>query len=362
MRRLSGLGLLVGCTVGTGSWTPMSDVGAPVARTRPVTVWTGEEVFVWGGWIPFDGPGCLDRDPTRTGALYDPSTDAWRPVSEAGGPETLEGAAAYWTGSEVLIWLDDDTRSEPPTIARYDVGLDAWTSAVSPPGMLEPELHYHHAWTGEEMVVWGNGLRSAAYAPSTDTWRSIATFGTGVDGDIAAVGSSGSEVFVWISPDRDDDGQVIAEAVGGRYDLASDSWSPIATEGAPNTQVFVDVKPATYWTGDDLLIVSPDGSNVSHYDPEADLWSASSGGPGRDEHPSTTWMEGRIAFWGSRPGAAAYDPATREWSRMTRQDRPSKRQYPALQWTGDELVVWGGGTAAFCVESDVEGGAVWRPD
>ncbi len=66
-------------------------------------MWTGAELFVWGGNVG-DGMGGL-KYPRDNGAFYNPSTDKWRSV--AASPKNFSGrqnALAVWTGSEVFVF------------------------------------------------------------------------------------------------------------------------------------------------------------------------------------------------------------------------------------------------------------------
>ena len=56
-------------------WEPVSTVGAPSARAKHVSVWTGTHLFVWGGSTAA-GAGSN----VRTGGLYDPATSTWTPT------------------------------------------------------------------------------------------------------------------------------------------------------------------------------------------------------------------------------------------------------------------------------------------
>ena len=68
----------------------------PVMRARAVSVWTGSELFFWGGDTDFGGTH------HNTGFAYDPATETWQRLTD--GPLTgRSSAAAVWTGDEVLV-------------------------------------------------------------------------------------------------------------------------------------------------------------------------------------------------------------------------------------------------------------------
>jgi len=39
-----------------------------------------------------------------SGAAYDPATDQWRSLSNAGGPVIRRQTAAIWTGAEIMVF------------------------------------------------------------------------------------------------------------------------------------------------------------------------------------------------------------------------------------------------------------------
>ena len=66
-------------------------------------VWTGKEVIIWGG-SRLRGDS-LRSYYVRTGAAYNPKTDAWRRVPAAPIPGG-GGYSAIWTGNEMILWGD----------------------------------------------------------------------------------------------------------------------------------------------------------------------------------------------------------------------------------------------------------------
>lgn len=78
-------------------WSVGSAVGQPGAPCNKAALWTGRELFVWGGHY-----GAADYD--RVGGLYNPATDTWRPTPLEGAPSRRGSVAAVWTGTDVIIW------------------------------------------------------------------------------------------------------------------------------------------------------------------------------------------------------------------------------------------------------------------
>ena len=59
-------------------------------------------MVVWGGEYGA-GPSYLSD-----GGIYDPITDTWIKITDAGMPSSREYASAVWTGNELLIWGGGD--------------------------------------------------------------------------------------------------------------------------------------------------------------------------------------------------------------------------------------------------------------
>ncbi len=83
----------------TDTWRPTAIEGAPAPRWLHAAVWTGREMIIWGGRANFDG---FNND--NDGALYNPETDTWRPMSPQGAPSPRSQCAAVWTGREMIVW------------------------------------------------------------------------------------------------------------------------------------------------------------------------------------------------------------------------------------------------------------------
>ena len=128
----------------TDSWTPTSQIGAPVGRSNHTAVWTGTLMVVWGGF-----PGTF----TSSGGRYDPVTDTWTPTSLTNAPSRRSDHAAVWTGSLMVIWGGDGL-SDLQIGGRYDPATDTWTptSKTNAPEIRERPTS---VWAGSFMVVWG---------------------------------------------------------------------------------------------------------------------------------------------------------------------------------------------------------------
>jgi hypothetical protein len=154
------------------AYDPITDVWrqlppAPIAPKAPLSVWTGEEMIVWGTSVRFPSA-------PMDGAAYDPDADSWRRIAEA--PIRLTDATAVWTGEEMIVFgaaLDGNNRAETATDigAAYEPATDSWRRISD--SELSPQAATA-AWPGGEMIAWDYDHATAAYDPSTDAWRRLA--------------------------------------------------------------------------------------------------------------------------------------------------------------------------------------------
>jgi len=188
------------------------------ARSLAGATWTGKEVFVWGGWsLGAAGAGSTGWG---DGALFDPATGKWRVLPPA-PLSTRMPVAVVWTGTEVLVWGSDDrpAASEHREGAAYDPKLGTWRLLPHAPiGLNEA----HGLWTGQELVVFGALLdgnnwsdtryaQGIAYDPEANSWRRLPEYP--LSPQASTVAWTGKEVIAW---DYD--------MKGGAYDPARDSW------------------------------------------------------------------------------------------------------------------------------------------
>ena len=283
---------------GTDTWSPMSAAGAPEGRTLASVVWTGTRMIVWGGYG--------NAGPLATGGLYDPVTDTWSALTTNGAPSPRYRHVAVWTGSVMLVWGGTGT-SLTPTGARYDPATDSWSpiSAVGAPMVLTEAVG---VWTGNLLVVWGG----------------------------------------WSSPGTPD------VPYGGRYDPATDTWSPMSTLNEPGHRG----APTIVWTGQEVIVWG--GTNIGHsemtntggrYNPLTNTWTGIPGGPEARAGHSAVWTGSRMVVWGGRAGnpslaylnsGGIYDPSNGSWISTGALAAPAGRSEHAAVWTGSRMIVFGG--------------------
>ena len=176
------------------------------------------------GHVDFRRAGCGGN--LADGGIYDPSTDAWSPMSTAGAPSPRYNHVAVWTGSKMigLGWVDvadpkRSTRAEFSTPARTPDGDCDGGCAGAACGAATA------VWTGARMVVWGGADNNNAYVNTGAATTRIRTSGNRrppVNAPTARAGHvgvwSGSKTIVWGGFGTG--GKV---NTGGLYDPAADS-------------------------------------------------------------------------------------------------------------------------------------------
>ena len=332
-------------------WERIPD--APPIESEPVdSVWTGEELVVWGS-----APGSEGRPPVvRDGGLaYNPTTESWRklppaPVRMVANQERAQ--TAVWTGTELVVYGND--RQDRPAFASYDPSSDEWSAPIRTP--FSKQVVGPLVWTGSEVVLWG-GLDHAdvgvpavgtAYSPDTGTWRQLSKsplaprqWHTGV--------WTGDEILYWggthfVTGDFRD---------GAAYDPARDTWRMLPDDASVAGRYW---HQAT-WTGSEMVVFGGlegpfESSSALIYAPDTERWRVSPS-PLKGRHWfGMAWTGSRVAVWGGYAfddatpqdqfaDGALYDPSSDRWEPLP-QTPLEDRCHLQMAWTGSRLLVWGG--------------------
>lgn len=321
----------------TDTWTPTSIPG-PVGRSHHTIVWTGNTMIVWGG--EYDSLRYLGD-----GSAYDPLLDEWQPLPAANAPEPRAWHAAVWDGESMLVWggLRDGGSCEPMAGGRYDPITETWrpiSNAGAPSTCIQTAV-----WTRREMVIW-SGNQGGRYDPLADRWMPVATAGAPSNrlGFIAVW--TGQVMVIW--------GGVSGSTyppVGGRYDPVTDTWSPT------NASVFIAGRrdPGVAWTGTEMIVWGGyDGAPLAsggRYNPISDTWTGTAlqNAPSARTRPTVTWTgEQAVVLGGNAVSSCCpasgglYDPSTNAWLPTSTTNAPPGRDYHTAAWSGSYVIVWGG--------------------
>jgi N-acetylneuraminic acid mutarotase len=335
-------------------WRALSTTDAPSARTLHTAVWTGSKLIVWGGKL--EGVGNV----SDTGALYDPATDSWSPVSSVDAPSPRHSHSSVWTGSHMLVWGGFGASDYETTGARYDPDSDSWSAMTATNAPSGRTLH-RTVWTGSEMVIWGglNGVTALAsgarYDPSANQWQPISSVGATSARLLHQMVWSDSQVIVWGGTNTFD-----WLSTGGYYDPSNDSWTG-ATSGSG---LQIRQSATNVWTGEEMVIWGGwDGGNYlsdgAALDPDAAAggsWTplSTSGAPSERARQFSLWTGELVVIWGGcagqvcdvlRDDGATWDPSAGDgglWQHIPSSANLSERIEHQGAWTGEELIIWGG--------------------
>jgi N-acetylneuraminic acid mutarotase len=336
------------------TWSSLSLVNAPAARSRHKAVWTGSRLIVWGG---FNGR----QKYFASGGRYNPATDSWQAMKLEGAPSGRFDHAAVWSGTHMIVWGGFNGAGDPlATGGRYNPAANSWTATSTGPGVPPASTDTASVWTGTELIVWGGSIccgndevlaTGGRYNPATDTWVPTSP------GPFAprprtrqASAWTGAELIVW----GGSEGVFLEVNTGGRYDPATDTWSATSLHGAPTPRL----DTTAVWTGSEVVVWGgyEDGFTAvntgGRYQPADDAWQPTSVGAdvpaGRASH-AAVWSGSEVIVWGGSDGnggrynsGGRYDPVSDSWRPTSPAGAPSARPVDQPVWTGSEMIVWGG--------------------
>lgn len=339
-------------TLVAGRWVLLPP--APIApRGGAAALWTGNEMFVWGG-----------STATRTyanGAVLDPKTRTWRMLP----PSPLKArttSASVVAGTSVFIWGGSESNGRSTTLygdgALYDLGSRTWKHL--PPSPLAPRTNASAFWTGSDVVVFGGwvgrgarehrSLMGAVYDPESNHWSLLPPLPTPA-ATVAAVDPGwtghGLDVLVLSHP-------------SGATRLESETWTPGQTTWqalptSPSETFSLSRNPV--WAGSSVYFVGshtcetwPWGKGA----PSCVLSSArqaSAVDPERASARSTSVTRriglGGLSAWTGRSlvdvgghVGVALDVSTGHWLSLPRAPLQELTSGVAI-WTGNGVLVWG---------------------
>lgn len=314
-------------------WTAMNTSNSK-GRYLHSAVLYDKKMLVWGGFM-LNGDGSTYWQ--NTGSIYDLSQDRWMPIEPASQKiiefhvdvdpvQTLTLA-----GNKAFIWGGIDDRDN--TIGYiYDFGSGtlktvntnnaprrlAAHSAVYVNGetAFEDPDHPGNKLAGEGVIIWGGVMGAGAgdrnpvgegsyYHFATKSWHRIQDSGAPTPRSGHKAIWTGSEMFVYSgSPTGRNKRDSLLHASAGLYNLKTNSWdsftSQIGVERTGHTMV---------WSGSEALI-----------------------------------MGGKSRYLGSYySDVIAFNPETKSWRSISGKKAPAARWQHSAVWTGEAMVIFGGG-------------------
>ncbi|CAN5520558.1 hypothetical protein BH20VER1_BH20VER1_16580 [soil metagenome] len=253
------------------SWQPTSTVNAAQKRYWFSTVWTGQEMIVWGGCdAQTCGPGGnADPNGLNNGARYNPQTDTWQQLNVAGAPIGRWFQAAVWAGPEMIVWGGERGDGPQNSGGRYNPVSDSWTPTTLT-NAPTARNHAYAVWTGSRMIVWGgdNSLLGVElndgglYNPQNDSWSATSMTNAPSPRIGHTLVWTGQEMIVWGGVFGPNNQQ--ATSTGGRYNPQTNSWRTMSTLEAPTPR---GVHSAV-WTGSEMIVFG--GESCARCEPVLD--------------------------------------------------------------------------------------------
>jgi hypothetical protein len=277
-------------------------------------------------------------------------------MSTEGAPEARGGHVAFWTGAEMVVWggFRDGVVADDSIVfadgGRYRPDEDRW-APMSTAGAPSVRAGFSATWAGTKLFVWGGEVPAggegeevrpafgdgALYDPLTDTWSPIAAEGAPDARFLAHAVWTGHEVLVWGGVVTNADFDTVPQTSGAAYDVDREVWRPMSSDGAP---VVDRPWPAAAWTGHELLVFdfldSPQRGG-GRYDPAADAWSPINPAGAPEQPPcGVVWTGTQVIAVHRDSGLSTYDPTTDEW-----QNTPTAESLCGVPvWADDRILSW----------------------
>lgn len=362
-----------------GHWTTLPPAPIP-ARANALGIWTGSQVIVWGG-----ARGAQGDQLRSDGAAYTPATRTWM-VLPAAPIDGRTGMVSVWTGHELFVWGGNDNAAQSSSFASdgavYSPSDQQWRKL--PPTPLTATQYPQAAFVDGLVIVVAitvpppprsfppgavaaAKISIAAYDPTKNAWTLLPALPS-INGHhvtyVTAAANQG-QLFVWQHWESSDGGVGIDRA---SYNPNTPGWSQDHAEASPPRNV--PVTDAGHAGIDEAI---PAGPNFLV--PAAPLWCGGCPGPPPDLNPhgwlystaDNTWTAipgepagsewvwtgaSLLSVFGSGSGGgtqgvtprgalAAWDPATNRWSRLPDPSFAAQPGDAVAVWAGDQLIEWG---------------------
>jgi len=155
-------------------------------------------------------------------------------------------------------------------------------------------------------------------------------------------------------------------STGGRYNPATDTWTPTSNTNAPQGRI----GHTAVWTGTEMIIFggTPRYGSVilntgGRYNPATDTWTPTSttDAPPMSWH-TAVWTGTEMIAWGGSSGGR-YNPITDTWTPVSNRMAPAGHWGYTAVWTGSEMIVWGGNSGSGIYDfQHFNTGGIYNPD
>lgn len=341
----------------TNQWIDVADDGAPQARWRHTAVWDGDGMIVWGG-NPCLGEDEACTQATSDGARYNPGQDGWTSMKGATySPIERIEHASLWTGEQLQVWGGVRASNASTDGGIFTPATATWSN---PDCENVGSRRLHTAvWTGTQALIWGGrsavntvsmASGGARYSPLTGTCDSISSEGVTRRYSHTAVWL-GEEMIVWGG--RSTEGADYPPG-GMRYRPGIDSWLLMSSGSGPSPRyghvaIAAGNNEMLVWGGLNGATFLGDGYR---YRLSTNSWVGELSGalvPEPRAFHSAIWADDKMIVWGGlmsglvpADDGGAYSPSKGQWSYITKDSAPTPRFGHTAVWTGRDMLVWGG--------------------
>jgi Galactose oxidase, central domain len=366
-------------------WSTLPAAPIPI-RSGAAGVWTGKQFIVWGG-----AAGTNSDEVRGDGAAYDPGARRWTTLPAA-PISARTGMASLWTGSDLFVWGGEDRVSDPGhTVndgALYDPATAKWQKL--PPSPLSARAYATAMWLDGKVIVMGGQpvpttstqgqfTDLAAYDPATNAWSKLAPMPLSEAHVLGLVAVAvGDRVYAWqlwqqVVPDPVASGEGSGESISSGiyldiFDPARNTWTADPSASRPVDDSDRNNAPPgverAFSTGTDIVVPAAQpfcgdckgpwvsGQQGRLLDVAANTWTLLPHGPVDDLEPNVLYTGATMLAFDTNastsgpdgnhfPGeAAVWDPMSDRWTPLPAAPLASGGNAVAV-WAGDRLLEWG---------------------
>jgi len=327
------------------SWQSMTVSPDVYGRTFHSTVATPNKMIIWGG---LSGQSDTYPPVISNGASYTPSTQSWFIISTKNEPKARYGHSTIWTGNEMIIWGGKGTSKELKDGAIYNPTTDKWRP-IKTPNHLSSRMFHKAVWTGKKMIIWGGTNKrknlndGGIYNPQTNSWEKLP-----VKNSIEGLTShsmiwTGSEVIIWGGHTNSKKSNI-----GWALSLNTNTWKVLDSNGPASR-----ANHATAWVDKKMFILGGMGNHgllktAKVYHPDRDKWETIIPLSTARSGQAIATLDHGFIIWGGKSDngpsnfGAYYNIDTKHWLALPSDNQPSARMNHSLVRVGKHLIVWGG--------------------
>jgi N-acetylneuraminic acid mutarotase len=297
----------------------------------------------------------------------------------SGTPKTPTGLKAIAvSGSQIYLSWNDTSEIEEGFEIQRRVGetgvymplatVDAGVSSYSDTGLSALTTYYYRVRAFNRYAYSGYSNEAFTATPNPDSWVSTSTLNAPSPRRYQTAIWTGKKMIIWGGA-----WEFKSYDTGGIYDPDTDTWTSTSTLNAPSGRWV----HTAVWTGQKMIVW---GGRLGYsgtwfntggiYDPATDTWSPTStiNAPSPRWAHTAIWTGQKMIIWGGGDAntyfndGGIYDPSTDTWKPISTLNAPSPGRFlHTAVWTGEKMIVWGGVYVEDGNEISVNTGGIYDP-